>query len=727
VSNPNTPFDTFRKNFLAEAAQTGGNDDIAAVEAIFTHTHSFLTANNLTTSKATPGMESLREIPQLITNRSDSYASITIAALEAFLDNCKVPADHRLSCGMEVARILTGVNESPAPFFEVGRFNPKQVPLNQLYGGRSVAMIKGQAAQAMESFGEYSDRVTSDSRLAVAVTVLRAHRSLIDKVLPRKAVEDPVVITKIPSPEVYNLALSENPVAAIRYAAARQPLITLYRNPNAVDTQPQQMIPLKANDNGTPPYLLANGIVNAGVKVNLFDMTLQANTIGFNAVDWTDLVSDGGAVASIIVNVTQVSGGTTTIEQYSFPTQYSRNAQFTTQTNVQDSGDRAANIRSKFNLTAGVLMSNGQTSVIFSTFTDVMALLEITFNANLNIKTSYVDGNGSILPSINTTLAGGIPSGVQTIYGELTYEIIGWSPYLFFSEENMRKTTAAVRMNYKEQEFLIPVGRNFIVDYSLMGQELGEEVTNVTSEVISIGNSIRSVNIISDTLTSVNARLQFELANPDIDYYSSVAQDYAAGTLSLPHVGILTLNIDTSAVMRESERLSDLHGFVTSRLLALIADGHNKSMYTENFEPGERARYKVLTSGPIGEVLFGISNYWNTLDDKVAVAEGSDYSLKLPNGTQLDIIKSNFEFFENTMIVIPVRDAKPDDITSFGVILDRGTFLGQYTPVSNGAANKRIVANSREILYPTNPLGFLITINGIETELGVLVDGPSLE
>jgi len=176
--------------------------------------------------------------------------------------------------------------------------------------------------------------------------------------------------------------------------------------------------------------------------------------------------------------------------------------------------------------------------------------------------------------------------------------------------------------------------------------------------------------------------------------------------------------------MREAERLSDLHSYVTSRILALIADAHNKSMYTENFEPGERARYKVMTSGPIAEVLFGITQYWNTLDDKAAVAENSYYSIKLPNGTQLDIVKSNFEFFADTMMIIPVRDAKPDDVTSFGTVLDRGTFVGQYTPVSNGAANKRIVANSREILFPTNPLGFLITVSGLNTELAILTDGP---
>jgi hypothetical protein len=393
---------------------------------------------------------------------------------------------------------------------------------------------------------------------------------------------------------------------------------------------------------------------------------------------------------------------------------------------VNDSGDRAATVRYKQSLTAGSLKSNGQASTIFSTYAGVNASLDVTFTADLNIKTSYVNGSGSISASLTTALPGGVPAGVNTAFSLLTFQVIGWTPYLFFSEENMRKTTGAVRMNWKELEFLIPVGRNFIVDYSLMGQEVGEDVTNVVSEVINVGNSARSVTIMTEVLSTVNARLQYELASGDNDYYNSTAQDYAAGTLSLPHVWVGQIDVSHAAVMRESERLSDLHSYVTSRLLALIADAHNKSMYCENFEPGERARYKVVTSGPIAEILFGIDQYWNTLDDKVSVAKDSNYSLKLPNGTQLDIIKSNFEVFANTMIVVPVRDAKPDDVTSFGVVLDRGTFVGQYTPVQNGAANKRIVANSREILFPTNPLGFLITVLGLQTELSILTDGPGI-
>ena len=699
--------------------------DITTVRDVFHKTHEFIATSNVTFDNPDLGLESLQSIPKLIANKSESFA-LEYDKLQDFVKGCNVPVELQDDCAVEVARILQGGVSSAHLFLDKGRDNAKPIPLRQLYGPRSVGMMEVQANQAMESFGEYSDKVTSDSRLAVASTVLRAHRSLIDRVLPRRPTEDPVVLIKIPSPEAYNLSLSQNLKASVRYQADKQPLIALYRDPSLVNTTPQVINPLKSNDSTTSPVLLQDGVILPQKVANLFDLTLSTNTVGYNAVDWTDLVSEGGSIGYILLQASSTVAGVTTTEVFKIDTQYMRSAAFVTQTNVRDSGDRAANLRVVWTLNSASLQANGAATAIFGAFTNVNEMVDISFNADLNIKNSYVNGSGSWSTWLQTELPGGVPNAIQTAANEITFTIIGWSPYLFFSEENMRKTTGAVRMNFREIEFLIPVGRNFIVDYSLMNQEVSEEVTSVVSEVISIGNSARSVTILDDTLNSVFSRLNYEANNPNVDWYTSVAQDFAAGTLSLPHVVVGSLNISGAQVMRESERLSDVHSYITSRLLAYIADGHNKSMYTEQFEAGERARYKIVTSGPIAEILFGIDQYWNTLDDKEAVAKESYYSLKLPNGTRLDIIKSNFEYYANRMMVIPVRDAKPDDITSFGVILDRGTFTGQYTPVSNGAANKRIVANSREILFPTNPLGYLFTVVGIQAQLQVLTDSSGL-
>lgn len=717
-------FNKFR-NEITTMAKDLTPEDRMTINDVFNKTITLV--QNLRAVRVDTGsMEDLSNIPTLITNKNEAYIPSTEDLL-TFVRDCKVPQDLAAETTMEVARILSGDCASANYFYDVGRdriATASTVTMSNLYHIADISATALDGKQALESFGQFSDRVTSDSRLAISLTVLRAHRSVIDRVLARSPSEDIVVLIKISAPEVYNLPATYNTNASVRYSPEnKQPLVATYRDPSMVDTTPVQIIPQKTNDTGTPSVLYANGIINPGIRCNLFDMTYLQNTYGYDGVNWTDLVSDGGSVQNILL---QVTDGTST-EVYTLTTQFFRTANFVTQTNAQDSGDRAANLRFTQNFTNGALMSNGQPSAIFTaTFANVNVGLDINFNANLNIKTSWCDGNGSITPSISTTLTTGVPATATTEYDKLQFSILGWTPYVFFNEENIRKTNTGVRLNYKQQEFMIPVGKNFIVDYSLSGQDLNEDVMGVTSNMIGIGNTSRGLNIIKNTLTNVNARLTYEAAQPNYDWYDSVAQSYAAGTLVLPYTYVGELDVSKASVMRESERLSDLHSYITSRLTGLIADAHNKSMYLQNFEPGERARWKVITSGPIAEVLFGIKQYWATLDDNMATAEGADFSMKLPNGTELDIIKTNFLSFSDTMILIPVRTAKPDDVTSFGRILDRGTFIGQYNPVSNAAAWKRIVANSREIVFPTNPMGMIITVQGLQEQLQILIDTPTM-
>ena len=185
------------------------------------------------------------------------------------------------------------------------------------------------------------------------------------------------------------------------------------------------------------------------------------------------------------------------------------------------------------------------------------------------------------------------------------------------------------------------------------------------------------------------------------------------------------LDLSKTAVMRETERLGDMHSYLTSRLTAILSDIDNKSMYSAALEAGETVVFKIMTSKLLRNVLFGIANYYNVLDDKETATDGADYTLKLPNGMRLDVVGVNFESYENFMMIVPVRSSDAEHVTSVGKILDRGTYTAQYTPVSNGAANKRIVTNSREIVFVTNPVAALISVKGFEEELQLLIGNGS--
>jgi hypothetical protein len=667
---------------------------------------------------------------RLITNRTDR--DIDLGAIESLVADCNVPEDVRIPTCMEIARILGGGIEHFATAFEAGRSTDKYLDNSSIYGNGAMQLIGADSRMALESFGEYSDKLATDVRLSVALTILRAHRSLIDRILPRVPVEDPVVTIKIPSPEVYNLEASQDKSAKVRYSnTIRQPLISLYRNPDPVNTTPQQIIPQEVND--TDGVMFSSTAIGVNKQANMFDLAYDANRIGYSHTDWTDLVADGGSVDYIIVAATKnipASGGTaasSVTELFKVGTRYLKTARYVMQMNVNDSGERGAKVTAVNILNSTSLEADGvTTTALFANYSNGVAItLNIDFAASLNIKTSYVNGFGNVTADLVSTVTGTtIPAALTEDFGLYTFSTVGYMPYLFFSEENLRKTNAAVRLNYKEEQFLIPVGRNFITEFSLRDKNATtEDIVSTTNNVIALGNSARALSIITNTLRAVNDRLQYEAINPEIDWYNSVAQDYAAGTLVNPHVYIGALDLSKATVFKESERLGDLHMYLATRLTGLLADGHNKSLYTENLDSGEKVVYKLITSQTIAELFLGISNYYNTLDDKAEVGKEADRSFNLPNGIRIDVIKTQFEQFEGLMLLIPVREADPEHITSFGKNLDRGTFTGQFTMTNNNAVTNRVVANSREIVFPTNPVGYIINVIGVEQELQILVDG----
>jgi len=719
-------FDDFRSAFTKSAKKKGNLEDILLADEIFTHTNTFITTNHLMSSSA--ALENLSATPVLIQkdNGPDAHA------IETFVDKCLVPEAMKFRTCMELSRIIHGDNTDVSNFMKVERPDAKNVvPLSRIYGVNALDFIANDGRLAMESFGENTDKLTSDTRLNVALTVMKAHRSLIDRVLARQAVEDIITTIKIPSPEVYNLDLSQNSSAAVRYDThTRHPMIELNRNPNPVNTTPKLIVPLSENDNDDAPQMLGTSL-RTGMQINLFDLSMDANKIGYSHIDWTDLISDGGAISVLYIAVTKTDTTTTpatiTTEMFPIPVKFHRDAQFTTLSNVNDSGDRGVQLQAVYALTSTSTQSDKAASVILAEYTAAKIVLDIGFNSRLSIKTGYISGSGQVSAKlISSTPGGSVSAPLVADFANLSFAVVSYDTSLYFSEENLRKTTAAIRMNYKQLQFLIPVGRTFIVDYSLANQDVGEDVISTVNQAINLGNDARGLGIIADTFESVSERLTFEAANPDIDWYNSVAQDYAAGTLSLPHVYVGELDLSKTAVMRETERLGDLHSYVTSRILGLLADAYNKSLYLTTLEAGEKPVFKVVTSTVIKSLLFGITNYYNNLNDKADIADGADYSLYLPDGTRLDIVGTTFKAYEGLMVLFPVRESDPESVTSFGKLLDRGTYTAQYTPVSNGAANKRIICNSREIVFPTNPMGISLTVIGVDEQLQLMLDGASI-
>ena len=233
-----------QKAHFIKTAQIAKKDKTSMILAgqVFDSVNKFLTSNHAMNFKGS--VESLGEVGELLT--TNDSRQVDAGSIEQLIDSCGtgLTADLKASCCIEVSRILAGVNADPLPFInqyrdDISANGPDRVSMSSIYGQGSISMLRNDERLSVESFGEYSDRVAADSRLNIALTIMRAHRSLIDRVLPRSAQEDPIVTIKIPNPQVYDLDISQSSPASVRNNLMLQtPMIELYRNPAPVDTTP---------------------------------------------------------------------------------------------------------------------------------------------------------------------------------------------------------------------------------------------------------------------------------------------------------------------------------------------------------------------------------------------------------------------------------------------------------------------------------------------------------
>lgn len=695
----------------------GTVEDIVTTDRILSNVNNFMQTNNLASSSQI-ATESFTGRGFSITD-TDAINHVDIGDIMQLMTDCKVPATAVEGIAANVWALMGGGSNESGKFFAEQR-NSGMVGLHDIVGAKHARDIVSDGSIALEAFGANVDTVSSDARAAISIAIFRGHKSLIDRVFPRSSQDSSIVTYKTPQPEVYDLVASSNSSAAVRYSSEhRKPFIELHRDPELVDTTPKKLVVRKANDNDRPYKLIQDEVLKTGVKANLFDLARISNLVGSDITDYTDLLSEGAKVEALILEITQTDGSDVVTETFELGVTYSISAGYVpSPNNSSDSGDRIAITNVTQVLKDGMLTGEGVASVILTDFVDVGIQARIAFTGQLNIKDSWASANGSVeaKPYVLIDPTADVPANVAAAFEKLTFNIVGYKADVKYSEENLRKTTAAVRINESQKQWEIPVGKSFIAEYSLQ-QDTPETVMNIITSMIGLGNSSRSLDIVLDQLEKVAQRNIYEDDNPSIPNSEKIQFAFPAGSVCLPRVYVRNLDLENVAVMRETERLSDMHNYVTSHIMAYLSEIDNRSMYSTNLVGGERVIYRVITSTPIKNMLFGIRNYYNHLDDREEAEGESDYRLKLPNGTILEIFATNFRRFENKALFLPIRPAAPEEVTSAVRTMDRGLFVGNYTASNNNSAVRRAVVNSREIPWVTNGVGLILGIDNLDKML----------
>lgn len=616
-------------------------------------------------------------------------------------------------------------NRKPMNILNAATPSANQVSMGKVVGRSMAAQLMGEDGVGMEAFGDDVNRLSSDDRVTMTLTIMRPSENIMDKALARVSDSSPIVTIKVPAPEVFDWAKTQeaNSTIASRHGPANSNrLRDLFRDPQPVNSAPKRILALDANDSGDVLWNGTTEYFKTGKKAPILDLSRTGTNFTYDHIDRTDLVSDGAVVDAVVVTI--VSGANT--EHFKLSTKVFEQAQFSISGSTKDSGQRQVILDATFSIGSTSTEFDGSASAIAAALTDAKVQINLRLTATLNIKTGLLEGSGNA-ELVLVPLASGvaISGGTTTLFNAMTASLSAFSVEAYFDEENMRKANLSIQTNYYEQQFAVPRGRVYFADYSL-SQEVDENNIATTSTVMALGNGRRGLDTIVSALNEIAEGQQWAMTNPEIASYNTIGEQSFAASLVKPTVVTSVLNFEDEElnVMNESTRLVEIHGRFRARLLSLATSLFAQSLMLNQYKAGERPVLKCWAHSTIADLVIGITDYYPELTDKAATATGADYSMLLPNGYRLDVIKTNFDCMIQRLYIVPVIESDMASILSAAQIRDCGMVSTNYIPTINGASMRRFATTTREIVMMSNKVGICMEVKGLQAQLGTIGHTP---
>ena len=597
-------------------------------------------------------------------------------------------------------------------------------PMSMVVGRTSAGQLSGFNANAgMEAFGDDINRLSTDDRMTMDLMIMRPWDNIMDKALARVNDSSPVVTIRVPSPEAWDWASTQKAgsTSSDRNGGTNTyKLRDLYRNPTPVNSAPKKIVALTANDSNSVLWNNTTNYYKTAKDVELLDLSRDASRFTYDKVDRTDLVADGGVLDGVIVSITDPNSGSPVTESFLLNTRAFDLAFFVISPSVKVSGQRQVMMDATLPINATTRQWNDSASTIAAKFTDAKVRVRIQINASLNIQTGRLNASGTVdLKLVQLAAGTAISNTTTTYFGTLVPALTAYSTDLAFDEENQRKANLAVWVQYYEQQFVVPRGRIYFTEYSL-AQDVDENAVAATSSIVALGNGRRGLAIVVNALNDISSGLSYAAANPEVVSANTMDEQSFAAALVKPTVVTTTLDFGTEELntMNESTRLSEIHGRFRARFLSMITTLMAKSLMLNQYKGGEVPVIKAWCHSTIADLVIDILDYHPDLQDRSTTATGADYSLTLPNGYRLDVIKSNLDCLQQRIYAVPVIESDMASILSAASIRDCGTVTTNYTPTNGGSVVRRIATTSREIVMMSNKVGVCLIVQGLATQLG---------
>ena len=583
-------------------------------------------------------------------------------------------------------------------------------PLSDIYASDTVAALTSEIAPSSEAFGVNIDLAVPDLKVAITVAIMNFHTRLLPRLLPTKSINQPEIQYTKEYLEVYDLADNEAP---------RRRLLDLYTEPEFASNELKKIIPLKANeaDPGNLEYLVDDGILKFGVKANILKLSIDGSKYGYSRINKTDLIAENVKIDYVLVKIGGEGG-----ELFKVQVPLSLN-RLTRTINNDDVAQRNADIKFRVALKAGALLADGTESTLMRSLAAGESIV-LDLNLKPSISLKYGDADCLAAGRIFAVKAEGADelSVGATAVAKSDVAMIGYALDARFSEENMRKTSIAVWTHRQNFSYDIPIGRNYVFDYSIGQENADENATNLT-KVIGLGQDhVALSTVLIRTAEDVADRIQSVGPNPE-DRADYVGTRYVAGDKVRPTIFSGTLDFTNINIIRDADRPGDIKQKALTFLNAVTTNVLYDSLFLQQLE-GNGVTFRCVTSMTVLGKILAQPHIHNHMDkeDGRDLGDGVEYVLVLPNGVRIEFVTTTFKYMRDRLFMFPIIKNNAESELNYAMNFDYGTLVAHYTP-SGEEAHHRLFANIRELPIVTNPVAIIIDIAGMDKVNDLVDDG----
>lgn len=696
-------------------------DLILLADKISTAVESFLVANNLAVrddSVQIPGKMRPVEISLESIGAFGADAQVE-GAFSDLLTGCGITSDSlkndaRAHLALLTAKYCSGNVMAYHLRASTESIAPNHIPADVYSPAIVSALANPGLSMATESFGANINNAIPDIKLAYTVALMRYHLGLTPRMVPTRNITSPTVMFIVPEVSVFDVGTT---------GQAMTPLVELFPNPSIVSNTLPDLHVLTANDTNSR-YLVADDVMKFGVSVPMLELSIDATKPGYDRINYTDTVADGVELKSIRVgiSITGIAGGA--VKTFVIPVR--KDVARLYRMTQGEASMRGATIVFDAFLHHNTTEIGGDVSALFDaadvdTETNLPTEgLKLSFNlqTNINLKTGVCFGLGAVSAATHVVDGGAATAEwtaattTVTDCDKVTVSLLGFSMNAKHSEENLRRSSIAVRVDSRQHTWEVPIGRHYFADTALT-QEVPDAVSAALSRTTTLGEDDLNINTVIDALDSLATAVR-SVTTEGLSSYLAIGRAYAAGAMVRPYVISTTFTVSDLHSVRDADRSGDVKQRFLSFMTALSTEILENSFYQTQLANGAKVVLRIATSvGVLGNII-GQPHIHTALDNGKpgADASGVQYRTELPNGVILEVAVSTFDVVKNRMIILPyVADA--ESVLSFGVNCDMGTVVGKINPwTSRDGGMNRMYANARQMIVPTCPVGAVVDVAG---------------